>query len=74
MEINIDQLKMDLCKQLAIISMIEKAALRKRVMVAGNKRYYEVFGSPGEQERDIQRIENIINRLNNYLIELTTKP
>ena len=69
--LNIDQLKMDCCKILAVISIIDKAVTKKRELVSGrNDVYYEIFGGQLQKEADLQDINAVIARLRSYLTNL----
>ena len=69
--LNIDQLKLDCCKILAVISIIDKAVSKKRLIVSGyNDVHYEIFGGQPEKETDLNKINAVIDRLNSYLFNL----
>ena len=70
---NIDQLKQDLCKQMAIIDLIERSQQRAMHAACGNETYYKVFGYSTEQQQDVAKQNQVTQRLVNYLTKLTCK-
>lgn len=69
MQLNIDQLKQDICKQLALINLIEKSKSKALNIITSP--YYNVFGTHQERKNDLDFQNNVTKRLYAYLFRLT---
>lgn len=70
---NIDQLKLDLCRQIAIIELIERSQQRAMWIVTTNSHYYKVFSNDMQMQIDLMNQNKVTQRLVNYLTKLTQK-
>ena len=73
MQLNIDQLKQNLCKQMALINLIERSQERAKHIACGNCIYYSVFAGQGEQDRALSFQNSVTQRLVDYLYALRGK-
>lgn len=68
---NLDQLKKDACRTLALITLIERSMTKARVIAASS--YYPVFGLSNEQSEMLSFQNRVTERLGNYLERITHK-
>ena len=69
MQLNIDQLKQDLCKQMAVIELIERSQQRARC-IASCLTHYKVFSTDSQMRIDVAKQNAVTQRLVNYLTKL----
>lgn len=65
MKLNLDQLKQNACRTLALIELIERSKSKARVIWGGH--FYAVFGNPGVHKADLDKQNAVTARLVNYL-------
>ncbi|MCZ4244922.1 hypothetical protein [Pedobacter punctiformis] len=65
---NLDQLKQNACKTLALIDLIERSKSRARNIWA--VQYYTLFGSTQEREEAVNKQNAVTARLEGYLEKL----
>lgn len=68
---NIDQIKMDLCRQQAVIELIERSAQKAKYIACSD--WYGLFSSHNMREADIKKQNNVTERLVNYLRTLKAR-
>jgi len=71
MALNIEQLKQDICKQTALIELIERSQAKARE-IAGSQ-YYPLFSLVGEQNEALAWQNKVTERLYKYLERITWK-
>lgn len=69
--LNIDQLKQDLCRQSAIIDLIERSQAKARTIASSN--YYPLFGKANEYSEELAWQNKVTERLYKYLERLLWK-
>lgn len=65
---NIDQLKMDLCRQQAIIDLIERSVQKAKHIACSD--WYGMYGTHIQRNADVSRQNKVTMRLVNYLKSL----
>lgn len=68
MQLNIDQIKLDLCRQMAIVGMIEKSAEKARYIAC--VKWYSLFNQGDQRCADVAKQNSVTQRLINYLANL----
>lgn len=71
MQLNIDQLKQKICKQLALIDLIERS--RGKALTIATSNWYRVFGNDYQKKSDLAKQNAVTQRLTNYLTKLATE-
>lgn len=71
MALNIDQLKQDLCRQSAIIDLIERSQAKARAIAGCN--FYPLFGRSNEYSEALAWQNKVTERLYKYLERLLCK-
>lgn len=66
---NIDQLKQKICKQLALIDLIERS--RGKALTIATSEWYGIFGDEYGRKKDLYKQNKVTARLTNYLTKLT---
>ncbi len=66
---NIDQLKQKICKQLALIDLIERS--RGKALTIATSEWYGIFGNDYQKKSDLAKQNAVTQRLANYLQKLT---
>ena len=67
-QINIDQLKQDLCRQMAVIDLIERSNTKAKEKATSN--FYRVFEGKCKMEAAVNFQNSVTQRLVNYLGKL----
>jgi len=55
-------------KVLHVCKLIAEAKSKRKHVKSSN--YYKIFGTLEEQQKDLERIDQVINRLTNYLNQI----
>jgi len=71
MVLNIEQLKQDICKQTALIELIECSQAKARTIAGSN--YYPLYAMAGEQNEALAWQNKVTERLYKYLERITWK-
>jgi hypothetical protein len=65
---DIEQHRKRALKVLHLCKLIEEAKSKRNHIKSSN--YYKIFGTSQEQQNDLERMDQVINRLTNYLENL----
>lgn len=68
MQLNIDQIKLDLCRQMSIVGMIEKSADKAKHIAC--VKWYSSFNQDHQRSADVAKQNSVTQRLVNYLANL----
>jgi hypothetical protein len=71
--LNLDQVKQDACKVLALVKMIEKSKA-KELNIACDTPYFGIFGTDAELHQAVARQNAVTQRLYGYLNSLHPYP
>ena len=69
MPLNIDSLKVDLCRKMVLITLIEKSQTKARV-IATNTAYYSIWCNHNQMQIDVKKQNAVTDRLVSYLSKL----
>lgn len=69
MQLNIDQMKQDACRMLAVIDLIERSSEKAKRIACSE--FYDVFDLRMDQVLAIQQQNQVTQRLYKYLEKLT---
>lgn len=73
MQLNINGIKQNLCRQMALVDLIEKSQERAKHIACGNCIYYSMFGAKGEQDAALSFQNKVTQRLVDYLYTVRKK-
>jgi len=68
MQLNLDKIKLDLCRQMAIVGMIEKSATKAKDIAC--VKWYSLFNQEDQRTADVEKQNCVTKRLVNYLANL----
>jgi radical SAM superfamily enzyme YgiQ (UPF0313 family) len=65
---DIEQHRKRALKILRVCKLIAQAEIKRKHYESSN--YYKIFGTSQEQQKDLEKMDQVINRLTNYLNQI----
>lgn len=70
MQLNIDQIEKDLCRQMAIIDLIKRSSKKAMTIATTSGAYTATFGSDAELKERVKKQNSVTQRLVNMLAKI----